>query len=120
LLAAFPVHAARHQLYVPLDVIERHGARADDIFAGRATPELRAALAEMRAHARRHLDEVRSILPGVPEAAAPALLPAVLARPLLDRMERRRYDPFKPVAIAPWRRQWILWRAARNGLARSL
>jgi hypothetical protein len=28
-------------------------------------------------------------------------------------MERRGYDPFTPVEIAPWRRQLIVWRAAR-------
>jgi hypothetical protein len=29
-------------------------------------------------------------------AAAPAFLPAALARAMLDRMERRGYDPFRP------------------------
>jgi phytoene synthase len=44
----------------------------------------------------------------------PALLPVALAGPTLARMERRGYDPFVPVAIAPWRRQLIIWRAARR------
>jgi len=30
-------------------------------------------------------------------------------------MERRGYDPFRFEPIAPWRRQWLLWRAARRG-----
>ena len=58
LLAAFPVHAARRQLYVPLDVMQRHGARPEDVFAGIATPALAAALAELRAVARAHLAQV--------------------------------------------------------------
>jgi len=33
---------------------------------------------------------------------------------VLARMERRSYDPFKPIEIAPWRRQWCIWRAARR------
>jgi 15-cis-phytoene synthase len=33
---------------------------------------------------------------------------------MLDRMERRGYDPFKIVEISQWRRQWALWRAARR------
>src|SRR5258707_1356518 len=37
-----------------------------------------------------------------------------LAGPTLARMERRDYDPFVPVAIAQWRRQWLIWRAARR------
>ena len=35
-------------------------------------------------------------------------------RPTLARMERRDYDPFVPVEIAQWRRQWLIWRAARR------
>jgi phytoene synthase len=120
LLAAFPVHSARRQFYVPLDLLARHGARAEDVFGGKATPELRATLADLRSQARRHLQEARALLGSAPEMAAPALLPAALARPLLDRMERRRYDPFTPVSLAPWRRQWIIWRAARKGLAPAL
>jgi phytoene synthase len=114
LLAAFAQHAARRQLYVPLDVLQRHGARAEDVFAGKATAELRAALAEMRMHARRRLGEAKMLMESAPQAAAPALLPAALARAMLDRMERRGYDPFKPVEIPQWRRQWALWRAARR------
>jgi hypothetical protein len=30
------------------------------------------------------------------------------------RMERRDYDPVVPVELAPWRRQWLIWRAARR------
>jgi phytoene synthase len=44
----------------------------------------------------------------------PALLPVALAGPTLARMERRDYDPFAPVEIAQWRRQWLIWRAARR------
>ena len=114
LLAAFAQHAARRQLYVPLDVLRRHGARAEDVFAGKATLELRTALAEMRLHARRHLTEAKALMASAPPAAAPALLPASLARVMLDRMERRSYDPFKVVEVPQWRRQWTLWRAARQ------
>ena len=48
LLRAFPQHAARRQLYVPTEMLERHRAIVADIFAGRASPGLHAALAEMR------------------------------------------------------------------------
>jgi phytoene synthase len=114
LLAVFGQHAARRQLYLPLDLLQRHGARTEDIFAGKATIELRAALAELRLHARRRLAEAKALMASVPPAVAPALLPAALARVTLDRMERRSYDPFEVVEIPQWRRQWALWRAARQ------
>ena len=120
LLTAFPLHAARGQLFVPLDVLQRHGARPDDVFAGKATSELHAALAETRAHARAHLAEAKALIAYAPAALAPALLPAALVRPTLDRMDRSGHDPFKPAALPQWRRQWILWRAARSGLAHAL
>src|SRR5215470_2908218 len=59
LLRAFPYHAARGQLFVPLDLLERHGARAEDIFAGRATPAIVAALAELRQVAQQHFAAFR-------------------------------------------------------------
>jgi hypothetical protein len=29
-------------------------------------------------------------------------------------MEGEDYDPFVPVEMPPWRRQWRLWRASRR------
>jgi phytoene synthase len=114
LLKAFPLHAARGQLFVPLDVLERHGASRQDAASGQATPELRAALADLRLCARRHLSDARELIATVPPAALPALLPTALVRSTLTRMERRDYDPFVPEEIAQWRRQWLIWRAARQ------
>jgi phytoene synthase len=48
------------------------------------------------------------------------LLPVALVRPVLDRMERSRYRPFRPRDVPQWRRQWALWRAARTGLRGAL
>jgi phytoene synthase len=114
LLKAFPIHAARGQLYVPLEVLERHSAHREDAVSGQATPALRAALAEMRLTARRHLAAACDLIAAAPASVVPGLLPVALAGPTLARMERRDYDPFVPVEIAPWRRQWLIWRAARR------
>jgi 15-cis-phytoene synthase len=116
LLRALPAHASRAQLYVPADIMERHAAKAEDVFAGNATTELRAALAELRLRARQHLKSAGDLIGGAPPTIAPALLPVALVRPTLDRMERRGYQPFAPPDIPQWRRQWILWRRARSGL----
>jgi len=113
LLQAFPVHAARGQLYLPLEVLERHGV-GQEFAAKPATAQLRDALAEMRGHARQHLAQAGRLADGVPVAGLPALLPVALAGPALDRMERADYDPLAVVEPAQWRRQWLLWRAARR------
>jgi phytoene synthase len=116
LLRALPIHSARNQLYVPGDLLQRYGAEPSDILAGHATTEVRAALAELRLSARRHLEQARNLLAALPVLLAPALLPLALVRPALDRMERRGYQPFKVGEMQQWRRQWALWRAARSDL----
>jgi phytoene synthase len=114
LLKAFPHHSARGQLFVPLDVLARHGARRDDITRREATTELRAALAELRLAAHRHLAAAGGLIKSSSSEIMPALLPVSLARPVLDRMERPDYEPFTPFEVPQWRRQWRLWRAARR------
>jgi len=114
LLKAFPFHAARGQLFVPLELLERHGADREDVRIGRATPQLRSALADLRDSARRHLRQAQDMARTVSPDVMSALLPVALAGATLARMERGDYDPFVPVEIAPWRRQWLIWRAARR------
>ena len=112
LLRAFPRHAARGQLYVPMEVLDRHQVRPHDIFAGRSSVGLQAALAELGDLGRRQLDAAHQRIAALPQQAVPALLPVALVRPALMRLEGS--DPFSPAEIAPWRRQWLIWRAARN------
>jgi 15-cis-phytoene synthase len=111
-LRGFPIHVARRQLYVPSQILQRHQVRLHDVFAGRSSPGLVAAFAELREVARGHLATAGQASTALPPEALPALLPLAVVRPWLDRSERR--DPFAPVELAPWRRQWLIWRAARN------
>jgi phytoene synthase len=114
LLRAFPLHASRGRLYVPLEILARHEARPEDVLAGRATPALTAALAEMRRIAQQSFEGYRTAAAAIPPAAAPAFLPVALVPLDLARLARAR-DPLAPVAgMAQWRRQWALWRAARR------
>ncbi|MBX9774721.1 MAG: squalene/phytoene synthase family protein [Xanthobacteraceae bacterium] len=112
LLVAFPLHAGRRQLYLPLDVLQRHGARTEDVFAGIATPQLKAALAELREIARSHLAQapVAEISPRL----MAAFLPVALVAPTLKRLEQIADAPFAARPLPQWRRQWLIWRAARN------
>jgi len=109
-LARLPLHAVRRQLYIPLEILGQYRAEPDDIFAMRATPEVRAALADLRLRCRRQLAHI-----GTAEVS-PTVQPAFLSiAPLwqwLRDMERLDYDPFRPPQVAPWRRQWRIWRAA--------
>ncbi|WP_158817968.1 phytoene/squalene synthase family protein [Methylocapsa sp. S129] len=115
LLRALPLTSARGQVYLPADILARHGVSREDMAARRDGPGLRAALAELRGHARRHLDAARGLTPQAPAEIAPAFLPLAVPPLYLARMERANYSPFGAVVEAPqWRRQWALWRAARG------
>ena len=111
---ALPKHAARSQLYIPLEALDRHRADRDAVLAGKDTPELRAALAELRRHARRQIQAAAMEASEFPAAIMPALLPLALAGPTFRRMDRRGYEPFAPEPLSRLRRQWLLWRAARD------
>jgi phytoene synthase len=112
LLGALPLHASGGQLYVPADILQRHGVSAEAVFARQSTVGLRAALAELRDLAWHHLAAARRVLPQLPPQALPALLPVAIVGPSLERLKRS--DAFAPKDIPAWRRQWLIWRAARN------
>ena len=114
ILRGFGRHAARRQLYVPQEILDRHEVRAADIFAERESVPLRAALAEMRAIARSHLAAAQEKLKLASAEILPAFLPVALVSPQLRRLERPDYRPFAPQPLSPLRRQWLLWRAARD------
>lgn len=115
LLRALPFHASRGQLFLPVDLLAAHGAAPADVLAGRSSPALAATLAALRDHVRDALAETRRRIVHVPISAAPAFLHVTLIEPMLDRMDRPGWDPFRdPVELAPWRRQWRMWRSARR------
>ncbi len=63
-----------------------------------------AADAARETEARAHLDAARGLLPHIEPEALPALLPAATIRASLARAT--------PLPL--WRRQWLIWRAARK------
>lgn len=107
-------HASRRQIYIPLDVMDRHGVDREDVFAGQATDALRAALGEMRALVRHHLAQAQLSIQAAPQQILSVFLPLALIGPMLRRMDRAGYEPFKFEPLPAWRRQWLIWRAARN------
>jgi 15-cis-phytoene synthase len=115
LLRAFPHHAARGRVYLPRDVLDRHGVPDADIRAGMNSVGLKGALTEIAGVARARLAEARRGWTDVSPAVRPAFLTVALVEPLLARLDRNP-DPFRPIDLPQWRRQWLLWRAAKRGV----
>ncbi len=113
LLRALPFQVMRGQLFLPLDVLDRFQLPPEEVMAHRNSPALGLVLNDGRARVRRHLAAMHAALPECPAPAA--CLPAFLCEPYLRQMEKPGFDPFAtPVTLPQWRRQWILWRAARR------
>lgn len=111
-IAAFPLHAARGQLYLPSEILDRYEATPHQIFAGQSSAGLNAALSQLRDLARQKLVAAGEHISALPGEALPAFLPLAPLRAALDRFERS--DAFAPAELSAWRRQWLIWRASRN------
>jgi phytoene synthase len=112
-VAALPLDATRRQLFVPLHVLEGHGGSMEDVFARQATPQLRAALDELLAQGRAHLDAASELLAQAPAPVRPLFLPLALVRYDLKQLSRVDADPFSPRSRSQLRTLWTLWRASR-------
>jgi phytoene synthase len=113
-ITALPLHSARRQLFIPPHVLERHGSGMEEVFAGRETPQLRAALNQLIREARGHLTTARALLRNAAPEVRPVFLPLALVDPGLTLVVRADADPFTLRATSRLRTLWTLWRASRS------
>ncbi len=115
MLGALPSRAGAGPTLFPVDVAARHGASVRDFDLRRASDEVVAACAEMRALARERLGEAERRLTSSPPMILPAFIPLGALRLDLDRLDRHASRPFEPAGEAsPLSRQWAIWRWARR------
>jgi phytoene synthase len=100
-------------LFLPLQLLEQHGSRIEEVFSGKQTPNIRAAIDQLIGEARNHVATAFDLLAHVPPQVRPIFLPLALARRDLERMSRVDVDPFVPQALSRLRTLWTLWRASR-------
>jgi phytoene synthase len=113
-ISALPLDASRRQLFVPLQLLESQGSGMEEVFSGKQTPKVRAALNQLIAEAREHLKTAFTLLASVPPPVRPVLLPLALIERDLERMSRADSDPFLPQPASRLQILWTLWRAARS------
>jgi phytoene synthase len=101
-------------LFVPLQLLERHGSDMEEVFAGRETPKMRAALDQLIGEARGHLKTAFTLLEHTPPEMRLVFLPLALVARDLARMSRADNDPFMPHVTLRFRTLWTLWRASRS------
>jgi phytoene synthase len=118
-LASLPLDTSRRQLFVPLQLLESHGSGMEEVFAGKQTANLRAALDQLAGEAREHLKTALALLSSVPPDVRPMFLPLALVRRDLELTSRADSDPFMAQPASRLRILWTLWRASRSQHFRS-
>jgi 15-cis-phytoene synthase len=109
-----PQDAARRQLFLPQQFLQQHGSSVDEVFAGKQTPQNRAAVDQLVEEANKQLNTALALLREVPVEAHPAFLPLALVRRDIKRMQRADNDPFVLRRMPRVRMLWALWRASRS------
>ena len=110
------------RVYIPLEVLERHGASVADIEARRATPNFMAAMHEVAARARALFREGLPLAEMVDRRLALDIeLFSRGGMRILDKIESQNYDVLsRRPAISKSERVWILLGTlARRALARA-
>ena len=113
-MTSLPFDASRRQLFVPQQVLASHGCGIEDVFAGRETPNLRAAFAQLLSEALAHLTTAFELMATVPPEVRSVFLPLAQVRSDLTRLSRADNNPFALRSTPRLQILWTLWRASRS------
>ena len=113
-MLSLPLDASQRRLFVPQQVLAKHGCDLEGIFAGKQTPTLRASLNDVLGEAREHLDTAYELLDSVPPEVRPAFLPLAQVGRDLATLMRADNDPFVVRPSSRFATLWTLWRASRS------
>ncbi|SDR04381.1 phytoene/squalene synthase family protein [Pseudovibrio sp. Tun.PSC04-5.I4] len=115
LLQTLTWQAARHQQFIPNDVLERHSVLANAFTGSNSNDGVWAVFEEMITHCNHHLDQCEAALVGVDPRVLPAFLPVFQARLFLNDADK---DNFEPLVVhggaSHMRRMWCMWRTSRH------
>lgn len=100
-------------VYLPLDLLDRHELKNEQLRAREVDPKVKDALRSLHIAALAELD----LPPRGPqtEHLRPVYVLAALHRKLLDRIDARNYDvATERIELGPLQKPWTAWRAARK------
>jgi 15-cis-phytoene synthase len=115
LVSAVGAHAARGRVYVPTDVLARHGVGPDDVLAGHSMSTVAAALNDLILGAQRQYETFFALAKRAPGPARAAFLPVATVPLTLRRLRARQDYAQQVLELAPLRRLHALTRATLLG-----
>jgi phytoene synthase len=116
LMRALPYHTARGVIYLPGDLLAKHGLHPQAILNGGSNADLRAMLRDLRERAAEALAAYRRSAADLSGAALPVFLPLALVEPYLQRLAEPSLDPLREIVqLNPLRRYALIWRAHFRG-----
>jgi 15-cis-phytoene synthase len=115
LLRSLPLHQRRAQCFLPLDILKARDLNPDDLTSADHQAAAGLVLSELRERARQRLAQARKMTFTISAAAQPAFLHVALTEPHLTLLARQGLNVLRQGAeISQWRKQWILWKAAKT------
>ncbi len=116
LMRALPYHATKGQIFLPGELLAKHGLHPQIILDGNDNLDLRAALRDLRQQASGALDAARLALRALPRQALAPFLSLALVAPYLKALAAPGHHPLRDIAqINPLMRYGLIWRAHLRG-----
>ncbi len=108
--------ALRDRIYLPQDMMQRHGVTEKDLLSGQFSPSLAALLHELAQNAEDHYQSAMTNLPETDRwNQRCGLIMSSIYHAILDRIKQRNFDVMgRRISIPTLAKLWIAWRTARH------
>ncbi|KAK4305184.1 hypothetical protein Pmani_022904 [Petrolisthes manimaculis] len=94
LVRGVPHHATRKNVFLPRDVMIKHGVSQENIIRGSQDQKVKDVIFDTASLAHQHLEHARSFIQDVPKEARVALLPAAALSDYLTALQSIHFDVF--------------------------
>ncbi|WP_417581629.1 phytoene/squalene synthase family protein [Pelagibacterium sp.] len=115
-IRAFGYNASRGQLFLPLAIFTANGVREADIYAGKDSDAVRAALTQIGELAQTHADKAAVAISQLDASIKPAFASLALVRSDISALDRQIAQPFTALSSSSaFSRLWsVIWWTLRN------
>ncbi|KAJ7360473.1 NADH dehydrogenase (ubiquinone) complex I, assembly factor 6 [Desmophyllum pertusum] len=96
LLRSTPFHGSKGKVYIPNNIMIKHGVSQEDIIRGRTTQPVKDVAYDLASLAHSHLSTAQSLMSKAPKAASRAFLPVVSCKAYLTKIQKADFNIFHP------------------------